>query len=147
MCNEDCFLVADIATSEYQLKTRIHWLDRWIVRKQLDIMPTNHYAQNQGKLMMQSRKNEQKPQFGRFFLTISRSNISKLEIFPQNRFHSNWRSYLLLTSAQKPKKEPFLRKISSAWFWANLETFSRISPNQDFFSKIRLSYFSTFIVP
>ena len=30
-------------------------------------MPTNHYAQNQGKLMMQSRKNEQKPQFRRFF--------------------------------------------------------------------------------
>ena len=30
-------------------------------------MPTYHYAQNQGKLMMQSRKNGQKPQFGQFF--------------------------------------------------------------------------------
>ena len=48
------------------------------------------------------------------FLTISRSNISKLQIFLKNRFHSNWRSYLVLTSGQKPKKslEPFLRKIS-----------------------------------
>ena len=30
---------------------------------------------------------------------------------------------------------------------ANLETFSRISANQDFFSKIQLCDFSTFIVP
>ena len=35
----------------------------------------------------------------------------------------------------------------SAWFWANLETFLRISPNQEFFSKIQLCHFSTFIVP
>ena len=96
-----------------QKKTRIHWLDRRIVRKQLDIMPTNHYVQNQGKLMMQSRENGQKPQFGQF-LTIWRSNISKLQIFLKNRFHSNWRLYLVLTSGQKPKKwlETFLRKIS-----------------------------------
>ena len=39
---------------------RIHWLGRRIVRKQLDIMPTNHYVQNQGKLRMQSRENGQK---------------------------------------------------------------------------------------
>ena len=44
----------------------IHWLDRRNVRKQLDIMPTYHYVQNQGKLMMQSRENGQKPQFGQF---------------------------------------------------------------------------------
>ena len=29
-------------------------------------MPTNNYVQNQGKLMMQSRENSQKPQFGQF---------------------------------------------------------------------------------
>ena len=51
-------------------------------------MPTYHYEQNQGKLMMQSRENGQKPQFGQF-LTIWRSNISKLQIFLKNRFHSN----------------------------------------------------------
>ena len=38
------------------------------MRKQLDIMPTYHYMQNQRKLlMMQSRENGQKPQFGQFF--------------------------------------------------------------------------------
>ena len=30
-------------------------------------MPANHDEQNQGKLMMQSRENGQKPQFGQFF--------------------------------------------------------------------------------
>ena len=30
-------------------------------------MPTYHYVQNQGKLMMLSRENCQKPQFGQFF--------------------------------------------------------------------------------
>ena len=42
-------------------------LERRKVRKQLDIMPTYHYVQNQGKLMIQSQKNGQKPQFGQFF--------------------------------------------------------------------------------
>ena len=92
--------------------TRIHWLDRRIVRKQLNIMPIYRYVQNQGKLVTQSRENGKKLQFRQFFLTISRSNISK--IFQKNRFHLNWRSYLVLTSGQKPKKslEQFLRKIS-----------------------------------
>ena len=49
------------------VKTRIDWLDPRIVRKQLDIMPNYHYVQNQGELMMQSRENGQKPQFGQFF--------------------------------------------------------------------------------
>ena len=48
-------------------RTRIHWLDRQIVRKQLYIMPTYHYVQNQEKLMIQSRENGQKPQFGQLF--------------------------------------------------------------------------------
>ena len=30
-------------------------------------MLTYHYVQDQGKLMMQSRENGQKPQFGKFF--------------------------------------------------------------------------------
>ena len=44
--------------------TRIHLLDQRVVRKQLDIMPTYHYVQNQGKPLMQSQENGQKPQFG-----------------------------------------------------------------------------------
>ena len=38
-------------------------------------------------------------------------------------------------------------KYQSVWLWVNLETFSWITPNQEFFSKIRLCHFSTFIVP
>ena len=47
--------------------TRIHRLDRRIVRKQLDIMSSYRYVQNEGKLMMQSPENGQKPQFGQVF--------------------------------------------------------------------------------
>ena len=42
-------------------------MDQRIVRKKLDIMPTYHYVQNQGKLMMQSWGNGPKAQFGQFF--------------------------------------------------------------------------------
>ena len=62
---------------------------------------------------MQSRQNGKKTQFGQFFDDFE---ITYLQIanFLKNRFHSNSRSYLLLTSGQKPKKslERFLRKIS-----------------------------------
>ena len=74
---------------QIKLKNQQEYFDLQLVRKQLGIMPTYHYVQNQGKLMMQSRENGQKPQFGQFFLTISRSNISKLQFFLKNRFHSN----------------------------------------------------------
>ena len=75
---------------ENEIRTRIHWLDQRIVRKQLDIMPTYHYVQNQGKQMMQSRENGQKPRaiLGNL-LTTWRSDIFKLQIFLKNRFHLN----------------------------------------------------------
>ena len=41
-----------------------------------------HYVQNQGKLMMQRRENGKNLNLGNF-LTISRSNISKLQFFPR----------------------------------------------------------------
>ena len=48
--------------------TRIHWLDRRIVRKQLDIMPTYYYVQNQGKLMiMQVEKMAKNLNLGNFW--------------------------------------------------------------------------------
>ena len=53
--------------NETKVRARIHWLDRRIARQQQDIMPTYHYVQNQGKLIMQSRENSQTPQFGQFF--------------------------------------------------------------------------------
>ena len=114
----------------------IHWLDRLIVRKQLDIMPTYHYVQNQGKLMVQVEKMVKNLNSG-IFLTISRPNISKLQFFLKNRFHSNWRLYLVLTSGQSR----FWEKYKSVWLWAN---FANISKSRIFF---RLCDFSTFIVP
>ena len=65
-------------------------------------MPTYHSVQNQGKLVMQSRENSQKSQFGEVFEDFE-VNISKLKIFLKNRFHSNWRLNLVLTSVQKLK--------------------------------------------
>ena len=42
-------------------------------------MPTYHYVQNQENLMMQSRENGQKPQFGQFFddIEVKYFQISK----------------------------------------------------------------------
>ena len=122
-------------------KTRIHLLDRWIVRKQVGIMPTYHYMQNQGKLMMESRENSQKPQFGNSFLTFSRSDISKLQFFLKNRFQSNWRSYLVLASDQKPKKivrAVFEKNIKVSDFGLIWRPFRQYHQIKNFFSKIRL---------
>ena len=52
---------------QIKLKNQQEYFDRQLVRKQLGIMPTYHYMQNQGKLMMPSRENGLKPQFGQFF--------------------------------------------------------------------------------
>ena len=72
-------------------------------------MPAYHYVQNQGKLMMPSQENGQKPQF-RQFLTISRSNVFKLQIFLKNRFHSNCTNF-----------RPKMKKIVSAVFEKNIK--------------------------
>ena len=40
-------------------------------------MPTYHYVENQGKLIMQSRENGQKPQFGKCF---DESEVKYLQI-------------------------------------------------------------------
>ena len=82
-----------------------------------------------------SRENGQRP--SGIFLTISRPNISKLQFFLKNRFHSNWRLYLVLTSGQSR----FWEKYQGVWLWAN---FANISKSRIFF---RLCDFSTFIVP
>ena len=60
-------------------------------------MPTYHCVQNQGKLTMQSWENGQKPQFGQFFDDFEAEYI-EIANFSENRFHLNWRSYLVLTS-------------------------------------------------
>ena len=56
-------------------------------------MPTYHYVQNQGKLMMQSRENGQKPQFGQFFGDLK---AKYQQIF--------WKIGFIQIEGQKPKK-------------------------------------------
>ena len=57
-------IVYILNTKSKNNKNKNTLLDRQTVRKQLDIMPTYHYVENQGKLIMQSGENGQKPQFG-----------------------------------------------------------------------------------
>ena len=66
-------------------------------------MPTYHFVQNQGKLMMQSRENGQKPQFGQFFGDFK---AKYQQIF--------WKIGFIQIEGQKPKKslQSFLKKIS-----------------------------------
>ena len=59
-------LYVDLKQETHKI-TRTHWFDRRIVRKQIDIMPTYHYVQSQGKLMIKRPADGQKPQFGKFF--------------------------------------------------------------------------------
>ena len=51
-------------------------------------MRTYHYVQNQGKLMIQSRENGQKPQCEQFFDDFEVKYL-QLEIFLKNKFVSN----------------------------------------------------------
>ena len=50
-------IIERTARISFRLYFRMHWLDCRIVRKQLDIITTYHYVQNQGKLIMHSREN------------------------------------------------------------------------------------------
>ena len=91
--------------------------------------------------MMQSRENGQKPQFKQFFDDFE---VKYLQI---GNFSEKWVSFklkVIFSTNFRPKTKKIVRTVFekniSVWFWANLETFSRISPNQDFFSKIRLSF-------
>ena len=92
--------------------------------------------------MMQSRENGQKPQFGQFFDGFEVKYLQIAIFSEKNKFHSNWRPYLEFQAKnQKNRLSRFWEKDQSVWFWANLETFSWISPIQDFFSKIQASLF------
>ena len=108
-------------------------------------MPTYHYLQNQGKLIMQSREIGQKRQFGQF---LDDFEVKYFQIFMKNRFHSNWRSYLVLTSSQKPKKllEPFFRKMSVSDFKLLWRPFREYLQIKNFFQKCGSVTFLSFVV-
>ena len=111
-------------------------------------MPTYHYVQNQGKLMMESRENGQKPHFG---LVFDDFEAKYLGIVNFSEKYVSFKLKVIFTTNFRPKTKKIVRAIFekniSVWFWANLDAFSRISPNQEFFPKIRLCDFSTLIVP
>ena len=92
--------------------------------------------------MMQSWENVQKFQFGQFFDDFK---VRYLPILTFSEKEVSFKLKVIFSTNFRPKTRKIVRAVFekniSVWFWANLETFSRISPNQEFFSKIRLSLF------
>ena len=121
------------------------------------IFSTNFRSKTKKVVRDVFEKNIKVPDFGLIWRPF-RGHL-QIKNFFKNPALSLFYLYSPLTSCKKSEKswESFPRKrhyqptnqptkYRSVWFWANLETFSRISPNQEFFSKIFLSDFSTFIV-
>ena len=91
-----------------KFNTRIHWLDWQIVRKQLDInFPINNF----------------------FFKNPA---VTFLPLWSPN-FMQKIRKILRAISKKTALPTNQLTKYQSVWFWANLEKFSWISPNEEFF--------------
>ena len=128
------FAITSLLKMSFLFAIRIQRLDRQIVKKQVGIMPTYHYVQNQGKLMMQSQENGQKPQFGQFFDNFE---VKYLQIANSSEKQVSLKLKIILTSGQKPKKslEPFLRKISMSDFGIIWRRFCEYLQIKIFFQK------------
>ena len=105
------------------------------------------HVQNQGKRMMQSRENGQKPQFGHFFDDLE---VKYLQIANLSEKWVSFKLKVIFTTDFRPKT----KKIVWAVFEKNIKVsdFGLIwrpfrEYLQDFFSKSPLCDFSTFIVP
>ena len=112
-------------------------------------MPTYHYVQNQGKLMMQSRENDQKPQFGQFFDNFEFKNI-QIANFSEKQVSFKLKVIFSTNFRPKPKKivrAVFEKNIKLSDFGLIWRPFREYLQIKNFFSKIRLCDFSTFIVP
>ena len=99
-------------------------------------MPTYHYLENQGKLIMQSWENGPKPQFGQFsddfevkYLQIANFSEKQVSFKLKVIFNTNL--------GQKPKKPllPFLRKISVSDFGLIWIPFFKYLQIKKFFQK------------
>ena len=77
-------------------------------------MPTYHYVQNQGKLMMQSRENGQKPQFGKFFDDFE---VKYLQIANFSEKQVSFELKVIFSTNFRPKT----KKIVRAVFKKNIE--------------------------
>ena len=71
-------------------------------------MPTYHYVENQGKLMMQSRENGQKPQFEQFFDDFE-VNYFKIEKFSEN--YVSFKLKVIFSTNYRPKTKKIVRAI------------------------------------
>ena len=77
-------------------------------------MPTYHYVQDQEKLIMQSRENGQKPQFGQFL------DDFEVKYFQFTNFSEKWVSFklkVIFSTNFRPKT----KKIVRAVFEKNIE--------------------------
>ena len=77
-------------------------------------MPTYHYVQNQENLMMQSRENGQKPQFGQF---LDNFEAEYLEITNFSEKHVSFILKIIFSTNFRPK----IKKIVGALFEKNIK--------------------------
>ena len=83
-------------------------MDRRIVRKQLYIMSTYHYVQNQEKLMIQSRENGQKPQFGQLFDNFE---VKYLQIANFSEKEVSFKLKVIFSTNFRPKTKKIVRAV------------------------------------
>ena len=112
-------------------------------------MPTYHYVQNQGKLMMQCRVNGQKHQFGQYF---DHSEVKYIQItsFSEKQVSFKLKFIFSFNFRLKTKKivpAVFQKNIKVSVFGLSWRPFREYLQIKNFFKKIRLCDFSTFIVP
>ena len=122
-------------------------LERRKVRKQLDIMPTYHYVQNQGKLMMQSQKKAKNLNLANF-LTVEVKYIQIVN-FSENYISFKLKFIFSTNFRQKNKKNGrvvFEKNIKVSDFGLILRPFCKYLQIKIFFQKSGCD-FSTFIVP
>ena len=122
-------------------------LERRKVRKQLDIMPTYHYVQNQGKLMMQSQKKAKNLNLANF-LTVEVKYIQIVN-FSENYISFKLKFIFSTNFRQKNKKNGrvvFEKNIKVSDFGLILRPFCKYLQLKIFFQKSGCD-FSTFIVP
>ena len=93
---------------QIKLKNQQEYFDRQLVRKQLGIMPTYHYVQNQGKLMIQSRENGQKPQFGQFFDDFE---VKYLQIANFSEKQVSFKLKVIFSTNFRPKTKKIVRAV------------------------------------
>ena len=71
-------------------------------------MPTYHFVQNQGKLMMQSPENGQKPQFGQF-LDDFQATYLQIAIFSEKQV--SFKLKVIFSTNFRPKTKKIVRAV------------------------------------